>query len=118
MTPDEIRRRFPNASRDVFAANAPGAGESSKLECPASKGTLATIKAQEVDPRSFFVRITSIRKRLLDEDNLASKYHTDCLRYAGLLPSDAPAQTRIETRQRKTNKGEEEHTVVELYATN
>lgn len=63
----------------------------------------------------FLVRITSIRKRLLDEDNLVGKYHTDLLRYAGILPSDAPGEASIQATQRKTAKGEEERTLIEVF---
>lgn len=61
------------------------------------------------------MRVTSIRRRLIDEDNLCEKYAVDCCRYAGLLPGDGPGQTQIEIRQRKALKGEEEATLVEIY---
>lgn len=60
------------------------------------------------------VRVTSIRRRLADEDGLCEKYHVDCCRYAGLLRDDSPEQTEIQTRQRKAAKGEEEHTLIEI----
>lgn len=63
----------------------------------------------------FWVRIESIRKRLLDPDNLCPKYHIDCLRYAGVLPDDTAETVRIETVQRKPKKGEEEGTLIHVW---
>lgn len=70
------------------------------------------VKAQ--NPKRILVRVTSVRVRLLDEDNLAEKYVIDCCRYAGLIPSDAPATTKIEVAQRKCEAGEEEHIVIDI----
>ena len=62
----------------------------------------------------ILIRIESVRKRLLDEDNLVSKYHTDLCRYSGLIPSDAPGICKIETTQRKAEKGEAERTEITI----
>lgn len=86
-----------------------------KLEPDRESGTLSARKAQKEDSGRFLVRVTSVRRILLDEDNLCEKFIVDCCRYAGLLPSDRPGKTKIEVAQRKVEKGEEEHTVVELY---
>lgn len=73
---------------------------------------LAKGKAEKPDTGKFLVRVTSFRRRLLDEDNLCEKYHVDCARYAGLLPGDDPSQARIETRQEKVRSKEEERTEI------
>ena len=88
---------------------------SPKLERTSRYAALGQSEAQKGDPSFFLVRITSVRKRLLDEDNLSEKYHVDCCRYAGIIPGDAPHQIKIETRQRKADKGEVEETIVEIY---
>jgi hypothetical protein len=75
---------------------------------------LAKGKAQESDSEFYVVRITSVRKRLIDTDNLCAKYAVDALRYALLLPDDNPERARIETSQRKVKEGEEEHTQIEI----
>lgn len=90
------------------------AGPAPVLEPDSGHEPLATGQVQKADPGMFLVRITSVRKRLLDEDNLCEKFHIDCLRYAGLLPDDDPAETRIQTTQRKTRKGEAEHTEITI----
>jgi hypothetical protein len=76
--------------------------------------TLGAAQVQSGTGDRILVRIESIRKRLLDEDNLVSKYHTDLCRYAGLIPSDAPGICKIETTQRKAAKGEAEHTLITI----
>jgi hypothetical protein len=75
-------------------------------------GKAATEKG---NPSRFFVRVTSFRRRLLDEDNICEKYIVDCCRYAGIIPSDAPAQTSISSCQTKVGKKEDERTLVEVW---
>ena len=77
-------------------------------------------EAQEVQGRScerILVRVTSIRNRLLDEDNLCEKYHVDLCRYAGALPDDTPDKVKIEVCQRKAAKGERERTEIVINET-
>ena len=85
-----------------------------ELERAFGDAPVGASKAQEGDTRLFLIRVKSIRKRLLDEDNLSEKYHVDCCRYSGLISSDAPEKTKIEVSQRKAQKGEEEHTEIEI----
>jgi len=77
-------------------------------------GTLGPRKVEKRHTAKFLVRITSFRRRLLDEDNLAEKYHVDCCRYAGLIPSDAPGCAKIETAQKKVGMKEDEYTLIEI----
>jgi hypothetical protein len=116
MKHDDIRRLFPNASASLFAANAENPGTAPELERTAGDAALGKSKAKARNPERFLVRVTSVRKRLLDTDNLCEKYHVDCCRYAGLIPGDSPDQIEIETRQRKAAKGEEEAVTVEIYS--
>lgn len=111
---------FPRASRSTIAANLPphGAGPAAKLERDTGAGTLGPKKAQGRAGTRFLVRVTSVRRRLLDEDNLCEKYHVDLLRYAGVIASDSPGSCRIETTQRKAEKGEAEMTVLEVFEIN
>ena len=118
MNPNKLSRLFPNASHAFFKANADqdhGPREVAKLESNPCPTPLEAAQIQITDSTRFFVRITSVRKRLIDIDNLCEKYHVDCLRYSGLIFSDAPDKTRIETTQRKALKGEMEHTVIEVF---
>ena len=84
------------------------------LERLASDGAVSAPQAQEANPSRYVVRVVSFRCRLLDEDNLAEKYHVDALRYAGVLPSDAPQFTHIEVGQKKVAHRRDEKTVIEI----
>jgi hypothetical protein len=63
----------------------------------------------------YAVVYTSYRRRLADEDGLISKYHTDALRYASILHSDAPDKVSIRTLQKKVKTKEEERTEIEIF---
>ncbi len=117
MTREEIIKRYPRASESFIRANLSvgDTGPVAKLECDPCHAPLAKEKVQRSTGKRFLVCITSIRKRLLDQDNLAEKYHVDLCRYAGIIPDDSPAQIEIQTGQRKAIKGEEEHTVIEIF---
>jgi hypothetical protein len=84
------------------------------LERGAGERPLATAQAQAGHSGKYLVRVVSFRCRLLDEDNLCEKYHVDGLRYAGLLPSDAPGCCRIETTQQKVRTKAEERTEITI----
>ena len=110
VTRNELTRRFPKASQSFIKANlcAGDAWEAAKLESNPSHAPLEAKEVQRPIGERFLVSVTSVRKRLLDEDNLCEKYHVDLCRYAGVLPSDTPEQTSIKVSQRKCAKGEEE----------
>jgi hypothetical protein len=116
-TPDEyqdyMRRRNAQIEQQRNAKTG-GAGAASVVEPSAGHAALGKTQAKGRDTAKFLVRLTSRRKRLLDQDNLCEKYHVDCLRYAGIIPSDAPSQTRIEVCQIKTAKGEPEEIHIEV----
>ena len=60
------------------------------------------------------IRVTSVRTRLLDPDNLCAKYFVDSLRYAGLIADDTSKEVEYTICQRKKTKFEEEHTTIEV----
>ena len=117
MTKNEITRRFPNASEAFIAANVSdgSAGETAKLEPDLGIRPLAAKEVQRFDSKLLLVVVTSIRKRLIDEDNLCEKYHIDLCRYAGIIPGDSPDKVRIETRQIKAGKNQAETVVIEVF---
>jgi hypothetical protein len=87
---------------------------SPKLERNPCNEPLGQNEIQEYPGQKFLVRVTAIRKRLLDEDNLCEKYHVDLCRYAGIISGDEAGKTKIETCQRKAKKGEPESTIIEI----
>jgi hypothetical protein len=116
MTADELKLRFPRFSEHFIAANATDCGSPSAalLELRAGNGALAAPQFKAGNSGKHVVRITSHRRRLLDEDNLCEKYAVDSLRYAGILPSDAPDCCQIQTAQIKVASKQEEKTVIEI----
>ena len=127
MTPHEIKRRFPNASAAFVAANAtagltgmetPVGDRSARPAAVVERGDedepLPAARAYEGNAVRFLVRVTSVRKRLLDEDNISEKALVDCLRYSGIIPSDAPGHCRIETAQKLCRTGETEKTIIRV----
>jgi hypothetical protein len=123
---------FPNASQSFLdlnpqlsgsgvsgerSANEASAGNAVRpdLEQRAPARTPRAKQPKAEDSKRFFVRVTSVRRRLIDEDNLCEKYVVDCCRYAGLIDGDEPGKTRIEATQRKAGKEEREHTLIEIF---
>lgn len=67
------------------------------------------------DSSRFLLRITSHRKRLIDEDNAACTYLTNALRYAGVIPDDNPGICKIVWSQQKVSAVDDEKTVIEVF---
>jgi hypothetical protein len=108
-----ISRLFPNASPDVLARNS---RTPTKLERCVGDAPLEAGEVQDGTGGRVLIRVTSIRKRLLDEDNLCEKYHVDLCRYAGILSGDEAGKTKIEVRQVKAGKEEQERTLIEVFS--
>lgn len=129
MNPHQLLRLFPNASKSVLDANksdygssvpetdpeTKGSRKAPKLERPARDGAVGTAQSQEADAKRVLVRFVSVRKRLLDPDNIAEKWMLDCLRFARVIRGDEPEKIALETTQRKTAKNEEEHTEITVF---
>jgi hypothetical protein len=93
-----------------------GAGKVAKLERHPRHGAVGEVQVQKGVSRRILIRVTAIRTRLIDEDNLCEKYHVDLLRYAsGGALGDSPATTHIEVAQQKAGKNEREEVRIEVY---
>ncbi len=116
MNQQVFDRLFPNATADFKQRNTHllDSGQAPVMEPSSCPGTLGPSEVEKAVNGRFLVRVESVRKRLLDEDNLCEKFIVDCCRYAGLIPGDAPGQTKIEVSQRKCGKGETEHVNVSI----
>lgn len=90
-------------------------GATAKLECVAGNGALAKSKVKKQNTARVLVRIVSIRRRLLDEDNLSEKAIVDCLRYSGCLRGDESSIAKIEVAQIKANNKQAEKIIVEIF---
>lgn len=89
--------------------------QAAKLESNTGHAPLEAKEVQRPASQKLLVCITSIRKRLLDEDNLCGKFHTDLCRYAGIIPDDSPDKVSIKMLQRKPRKGEKEQVIIAIY---
>jgi hypothetical protein len=82
---------------------------------PASRyEPLAEAPRKESGKKRIRVVVTSMRCRLLDEDNLCPKYIIDILRYGGILRDDSPDLVKIEIRQEKVKTKDQEETIIEI----
>ena len=86
----------------------------SEPERPTRTALDEAARAQAENTKRYRVRVTSFRRRLLDEDNLCAKFHVDALRYFGLIPDDSPKICKIETSQVEVQSDVEEKTVIEI----
>jgi hypothetical protein len=84
-------------------------GKAPKLEPAFGDVALGEASIQKANSARFRVCVCSVRKRLLDEDNLCEKYLVDQCRSKGFIPDDCPATTKIEVSQRRAAVDEEEH---------
>lgn len=115
MTNEQYMQMLANGSKSLREVNAPSAGKVAIVEHSPRDAPLGTGKAKEPNAGRVLVRVTSVRKRLLDEDNICEKFHVDLCRYSGMLRGDEPDKTAIQTTQRKAGKEEEEHTMIEIF---
>jgi len=118
MTRDAIKKLYPRASEAFIRANldAGDTGPDAVVERPAIHEPLAANQGEEGATGKLFIRFVSVRKRLLDPDNLAEKWLLDCLRYCRAIHGDEPEKISIETTQRKAAKGETEHTEIAVWS--
>lgn len=116
MSPDEIKTRFPNASRAFIAANSEACCRSQSPQPKPTDGDepLAEVPRAQGHGQRYAVCITSFRSRLLDPDNLCAKYFVDCLRYAGLISDDTACVMDYRIRQEKAEKKELQRTEITI----
>lgn len=106
--------RPPTLRQPDYGNKANHPRQAAKLERDPGHAPLAAGEVQETAEKRIFVRVCSVRKRLLDEDNLCEKFAVDSLRAIAAIPADDPATVRIETTQRKAAKGEAERTEITI----
>lgn len=114
FTKDQLNNILKKKGYSVDEDHTQNTRKVAKLEYREKASLEGAAQAHESNPSKYVVRVTSVRKRLLDEDNICEKLTVDGLRYAGIIPSDAPDKTHIITTQRKVQKGETEHTLIEI----
>lgn len=85
-------------------------GSAAKLEHGSGDESLEKAQAEARHPGVILVHVISYRRRLLDTDNLCEKYHVDCLRYAQIIPDDAPEIVATQVSQKKVSSKDDERT--------
>jgi hypothetical protein len=77
-----------------------GVAPDAKLQRDTGDEPVAAVPGTNPDAKRRLVRLTSHRRRELDERNLWDKYFVDSLVTAGLLVDDTPRWAQIEVRQK------------------
>jgi hypothetical protein len=77
-----------------------GVAPDAKLQRDTGDEPLAAVPGTNPDAKRRLVRLTSHRRRELDERNLWDKYFVDSLVTAGLLVNDTPRWAQIEVKQK------------------
>ena len=90
--------------------------QGSELEPVVRVEPLGAEEAEGNHPKRSVVRITSIRNRLLDPDNLVGgcKYIIDSLTKAKIIKDDTQKDIRLEVYQAKCATRKEEKTIIEV----
>ncbi len=108
-------RGFTEIKPGVWAKPKRGADDSrptAVMEPNPGHEPLAKAPLQKSVPARFHVRITSVRKRLIDPDNIAVKYVLDNCRAAGFIPDDSAKHIELTVGQRLADRPEPEHTEI------
>ena len=107
--------------KDAFARNSALRKRNLEIACPSSCSQpeptvrhepLATPPRTDGHSPRYAVRITSVRSRLIDPDNLCGKSFVDALRHAGLIPDDTAAIMDYSISQQKVKSKEAEFTEI------
>lgn len=111
---ESILKRNPSLSTETDGCSK-NSRESPKLESDSKQKLVRGKKDKDRGTEQVYICITDIRRRLTDDDNLCEKFTVDCLRRYGVLKDDSVKFARIFTTQRKCEKGEDPHTLIEIF---
>jgi hypothetical protein len=122
MDAKTIKRLVPNASASLMQANLQDYGQAhtdnprttAEPKCPIGNESLAQGKGEKAVSGRVHFCIISVRKRLIDPDNLVPKFYIDACRRLRLVAGDEHDKITLETAQRKAAKGEAEYTEITI----
>jgi hypothetical protein len=116
VSPNEIRRRFPNASKSTLARNTAlgSVAPHPKPQPDRLDEPLAADEGEVAYQGRCLIRITSFRRRLCDERNLYDKHFVDALKEAGCFVDDSPDYVKVEVSQQEVKTKPEECTSSEI----
>ena len=106
------KEAYAQAER-LYQARDKNTGAIAKHEQDICHEPLATKEAPRFNSK-VSIRVHSVRNRLIDHDNLFSKYFIDAIRYCGILLDDSPQH--IQEIRHTQEKGKDEYTVITIEA--
>jgi hypothetical protein len=112
MDEQKIKRIFPRSSKSFLDANS--GLQDTKFERSIFPKSLAKNGGEKKSAGRIILKYTSYRQRLLDADNVCTKFLTDALRYVNALPGDSPDQIDLQETQKKVEKKTQEKTLIEI----
>jgi hypothetical protein len=94
-----------------------GRTQTAKPKPPLWDEPLSKASGEKIHTGRLLVSIESVRKKLLDTDNLygGAKFFVDFLRYCGAIEEDTEAKIDLRVTQRTTLKNEKEKTIIEVW---
>lgn len=102
----------PPSNESIHNPNHPR--QAPKLESDSGHAPLEAKEVQRPVGQRVLVSIKSYRKRLIDPDNLCTKYHIDLCRYASALSDDTAAHVELKVTQEKVSETEQERTEITI----
>lgn len=110
-----LRKRNPELGDATISHNQIGGLASGPVSKSNSINESVAENAREaVDQVRCLVRITSLRSKVADTDNLFVKHFVDACKEAGLVFDDSPKWCKIEVEQEEVSRPELERTEIEI----
>lgn len=116
MTENELRRRYPNASKAFIKANSEidSVSPGSISEHDIRKALHDVGKNEARSSERCLLSFTCYRTKRQDPDNAVVKWFVDALRRARLIQDDTEDDIEIKIKQVKCKTRKEERTEIEL----
>ena len=117
MSPDDLRRLFPNISPDVLARNTPRVAVPDTKPAKQARALGKDDEGKTPSARRPLVCFTLRRVKLLDPD---AKYGSvkdllDGLHYAGLIRGDREDEINLQVEQERVPHYFQEQTIIEIF---
>lgn len=115
MSPDELRRLFPGASRSTVARNQAGGLASGPIgKSNSVHVAVAEDEGKAADQVRRLVRFKIFHIREQDSENWHTKHFTDALKEAGVIFDDSPQWCQIEREEIIVDHRWQERTEIEI----
>lgn len=115
MTPNELKRRFPNASQSFINANRDSGIRPDDTKPPQGKPLVSVVQRKAKVSHRFKIRFTVYAMRPADWDGYDIKSLQDLVVQSGIIPMDDWSTLKGEIDPKKVHKEAEEKTVIEIF---